>query len=85
MARLAPAAASFLVATFLTAAALAEEKPVPWVGSVVVPGGGGRVLSLIMRTFNRPPPMPPARLVGWLPVPPELPRATIATLYKLTF
>jgi len=79
------AVATLLVATFLTSAASAEEKPLPRLGSIVVPGTGGRLLSLVIKAFHRPPATPPTRLMGWLPLPPELPRATVATLYKLTF
>ena len=83
MARL--ALACFLAATFFTTAAFADENPVPRLGSIVVPGTGGRLLALVIKAFHRPPPVPPARLMGWRLLWPALPRATVATLYTITF
>jgi hypothetical protein len=76
---------AFLLVTLLSSSAFAEEREAPRVGSVAVPGTGGRVLELAIWAFHRPPPTPPARLMGWNPVPAELPRATVATLWKITF
>ncbi len=75
-------ASSFAIVTALALPAAADE---PRVGSVVVPGTSGRLLTAVMAVLNRPPPRPAPRMAD-LPKPPaELPRMTIATLFTIRF
>ena len=75
-------ASSFVIVTALALPAAADE---PRVGSVVVPGTSGRLLTAVMAVLNRPPPRPAPRMAD-LPRPSsELPRMTIATLFTIRF
>ncbi len=75
-------ACSFAIVTALARPAAADE---PRVGSVVVPGTSGRLLTTVMAVLNRPPPRPAPRMAD-LPKPTaELPRMTIATLFTIRF
>jgi hypothetical protein len=86
MARLALAGVlSCALVTALATPALAQEKEVPRVGSLVVPGASGQLLALMIRAFHRPPTPLAPRMQGWVAPPPELPRPTVATVWKIAF
>ena len=78
-------ASTFVLATALATPAFADGTEAPRVGAVVVPGLGGAVLGRMVAIFHRPPAPQVARMPSWLLPPPGLPRATIATVWKVTF
>lgn len=69
----------------LSMPASAEEREVPRVGMLVVPGVGGTMLAAITTVCQRPPCPQASRTPTWMASPPGLPRATLATLWRIAF
>lgn len=78
-------ASSFVLATVITAPAFAEEREVPRVGTLVVPGVGGTLLVTIVRIFHRPPAAQAGRFASWGSPPTGLPRTTVVTVWRVAF